>query len=524
MAFATVPRIVRASRSALIGAQRWSSGFGPREVNNFFAPGVPTFQVPDGATDEEKHFARDVATCDDARVAEILEEHRHLDWTSKDLEEVHAKHGLMTWNAHSVGNAAAIKAVRGEGCYFWDANGHKYLDFNSMAMCSNFGHTIDPSITKAVVDQLETLPYAYPGLFLTEPRVKLTKLLADICPGDLNTFMFPSAGAEANEGAMRIAQRYTGRQKILSRHRGYHGHTLGSLAATGDFRRWAAGGGISDNFVKFFGPYPYTFRHGETEALACERSLVMLEEQLKYEGPHNVAAIILEAVPGANGILPPPPGYIQGIRKLTEKHGILMICDEVMSGFGRTGKLFSFSHYDVVPDIVTFAKGVNGAYLPMAGIGIRDHVAQHFHKNNIMIGSTYHSHPVAVASAYAALKVSLRDGLTQNAARLEPIMKECLNDLLAKHPSVKQARCIGLFAGFDVQKNRRGDFIAEVHEPVPAAMTAFKQDLFKRGLFTFTRPHNVFINPPLIISEEQLREGFSIISESLKILDDAMED
>lgn len=490
-----------------------------RKVNAVYQPGVAGFSPSRPHVEGQMKKSEAILANPEAYLAGL----DTVDWDQEDLRGIHHNHGLMTWNAHGPSNAGAIKASHGEGVYFWDTDGHKYLDFNSMAMCCNLGHTVDQSIIDAIVDQLETLPYAYPGMFISPIRAKLSKLLADIVPGDINTFMFPSAGTEAVEGAMRIAQRLTGRHKIFSRHRSYHGHTLGAMQATGDFRRHCVAGLTGDAFVKFMGPYPYSYAVGQTEEEITYASLTALEEQLKYENPESVAAIIMECIPGTNGVLPPPKGYIAGVRDLCDKYGIMLIADEVMAGFGRTGKLFAFCHGDIVPDIITFAKGVNGAYIPLAGIGVRDHIAEHFRDNNVMVGSTYHSHPVAVASAYAALKVNLKVKATENAANMQPIMEDCMNAILDKHPSVKQARCVGLFGALDIQKNSRGDFIGEVDKPMHPAMLAFKKDLYSRGLFTMMRGHCIFTNPPLIINEEQIREGFGLMSESLTILDENMD-
>lgn len=393
-----------------------------------------------------------------------------------------------------------------------------------MAMCTNHGHTPDKSIVDAVVKQLETLPYAYPGLFITEIRARLSKLLADLCPGDINTFMFPSTGAEANETAVRMARMMTGRHKIMSRYRSYHGASVATSALTGDQRRWPVEMGAT-GVLKFFDPYPYSFSFGSTEEEITQNNLQMLREQILAEGPHTIAAIYLESITGTNGVLKPPRGYLEGIREICTEHGILMVCDEVMAGFGRTGKLFGFCHApSVVPDIVTFAKGINGAFLPLGGVGVRDHVAAHFRKSNVAIGSTYNSHPVALASAYAALQHFIKSDMIQNAANMEKHLQAGMNRLMAAHPSIKQARCVGLFGVLDIQKNRKGEFIARVADPLPPAMLEFKKALLGHGLFTMMRGHNVFCNPPLIINQAQIEDGISILDKALVVLDNALQD
>lgn len=429
----------------------------------------------------------------------------------------------MTWVANDKSAPAAIQIAKVDGIYFWDQAGKKYIDWNSMAMCVNHGHTPDQRIIDAVVKQFKTVAYAYPGGFVTEIRARLCQLLADLFPGDINTFMFPSSGAEANELAIRMARLKTGRHKILSRHRSYHGATTATIAMTGDFRRWPAEAGAT-GMIKFFDPYPYSFSWGQTEEEITQKSLTYLRETLDYEGPHNVAAIFMESITGTNGILKPPKGYLEGVREMCDEHGIVMVCDEVMGGFGRTGKLFAFQHApSVIPDVVCFAKGLNGAFMSLGGVGVRDSIANHFRQNNVAIGSTYNSHPTALASAYAAVQVMLERDLIGNAARMEPIMQQGMNELMAKHPSIKQARSVGLFGCMDIQKNRKGDFICKVHEVSPH-MLAFKKALLEGGLFTMVRGHHVHMNPPLIITPEQIQEGLAIFDKHLTILDNAMVD
>eukprot|EP00050_Salpingoeca_kvevrii_P008338 m.302350 g.302350 ORF g.302350 m.302350 type:complete len:513 (-) comp15146_c0_seq1:69-1607(-) len=491
-------------------------------VNALYKPGIRPTACPTPA----ETCTRSPCICANPNdgAATAAQELFSREWTKDEVLEAHEKHALFTWTAHDVMTKAAGSAVRGDGVYFYNVDGKKFIDFNAMAMCSNHGHSPDQSIIDAVVEQLQTMPFAYAGAFITPIRAKLGKLLAEIFPGDLNTFMFPSSGAEANEIAIRMARLMTGRNKVFSRYRSYHGATLGSISLTGDQRRWAAEAN-SNGFIKFFDPYPYSFSLGATEEEITSQALTMLREQLAYEGPHTVAAIFLESVTGTNGILKPPKGYLEGIREICDEFGIIMVCDEVMAGFGRTGKLFGFCHApSVVPDVVSFAKGVNGAFLPLGGVAVRDHVADHFRKNNVSIGSTYNSHPVALASAYAAVKHMLKTDIVGNSARMGPELQAGLERLAKHHPCIKQARSLGLFGCFDVQKNKRGDFIARVTDPLTPAMAEFKKALVKEGLFTMMRGHTVFTNPPLIINAEQIKEGIDILDRCLPILDDAMED
>eukprot|EP00051_Salpingoeca_urceolata_P003854 m.61127 g.61127 ORF g.61127 m.61127 type:complete len:556 (-) comp13183_c0_seq2:222-1889(-) len=448
------------------GVRRWLSlsAATSRKVNDLYRPGL---QYNRDIPQPVEHQALDV----DAVLAEHASDRV---WTDDEISQLHYDHALFTWNAHDNVSPNALQMVRAEGVYFWDQHGHRYMDFNSMAMCSNHGHSPDQSVVDAIVEQLQTAPYAYPGMFITPIRAKLSKLLSQIFPGDLNTFLFPSTGAEANETAVRIARLMTGRHKVLTGYRSYHGASVATASMTGDFRRFPVEQG-STGHSHFFGPYPYGFSFGNTQQEVVKNSLDYLQERIESDGPHTIAAIVLESIVGTNGILKPPKGYLEGVQSLCHQHGILFICDEVMAGFGRTGKMFGFCHADVQPDVVTFAKGVNGAFLPLGGVAVCDRVRDHFRKNNVSIGSTYNSHPVVLASAYAALQYFLRNRLTEHAAAMEPVLQAGLNRLLDNHPSVKQARCTGLFGGFDLQKNTKGDFIAKVTEPPTPALLAFRK-------------------------------------------------
>eukprot|EP00735_Rhodelphis_limneticus_P001784 TRINITY_DN12471_c0_g1::TRINITY_DN12471_c0_g1_i1::g.15078::m.15078 TRINITY_DN12471_c0_g1::TRINITY_DN12471_c0_g1_i1::g.15078 ORF type:complete len:521 (+),score=139.69,sp/P33189/YHXA_BACSU/32.26/3e-57,Aminotran_3/PF00202.16/1.5e+03,Aminotran_3/PF00202.16/1.2e-72,Beta_elim_lyase/PF01212.16/0.036 TRINITY_DN12471_c0_g1_i1:38-1564(+) len=487
-------------------------------VNELYRPGMP------GVKHLPKRPQAELAAVENPdTVKAILAHHQEREWSKEEVEEATKKHAAFTWAPQDAAFAGALHAVRGDGVYFYDANGKRYLDFNSMAMCTHFGHTPPQSLIDAVTKQLQTLAYAYPGAAYTPIRAKFCKLLSDICPGDINSFLFPSSGSEANECAMRVARVTTGRFKIMSRYRSYHGGTLGAMALTGDQRRWPTEPGAT-GIVHFFDPYPYSFSLGASEEEITKNSLTQLREQIMYEGPHTIASIVLESVTGTNGVLPPPKGYLEGIREICDEFGILMHCDEVMAGFGRTGKLFGFMHAGVVPDIVTFAKGVNGAFVPLAGVGMRDHVVNTLRTKPIAYGSTYNGHPVALATGYVMVQELLKNGVIENSAKMGTVMSQCMKDLAANHPSIKQARNIGLFGCLDIAGNKQGDFIARVTDPLPPAMVQFKKALYENGMFTMMRGHNVFCNPPLVITESQLREGFAIIDKCLPILDKALKD
>src|SRR2546426_7030724 len=315
--------------------------------------------------------------------------------TSDEIIKLSKKHTIFEWSPQ--GSFDPIPVARAKGCYFWTPDGKKYLDFNSQLMCVNIGHA-DDRVVRAIAEQAAVLPYANPFL-ATEPRAKLGAKLAEITPGDIDVFFFTNGGAEANENAFKIARAFTGRQKILARYRSYHGATAAAINATGDPRRWSQP--PMAGIVHVLDPYHGIERGWES----VDQSLSYLDEVIQLEGPQTIAAFILESVTGTNGILVPPDGYMQGVRALCDKHGILMICDEVMSGFGRTGAWFAIDHWNVVPDMITMAKGLTSAYVPLGAVGMRRAVADYFNQNTFSGGLTYGSHTVACAAALATIKV-----------------------------------------------------------------------------------------------------------------------
>src|SRR5258708_11273221 len=299
--------------------------------------------------------------------------------TAEEIVSLTKRHSIFSWSAQASLNP--IPMVRGEGIYFWDANGKRYIDMNSQLMCVNIGHG-EKRVIEAIKKQAEELVYAGPGM-ATAVRARVGKMLADLTPGDLNRFFFTLGGAEANENAIRIARMVSGRQKILARYRSYHGATAGSITLTGDPRRWANEPGIP-GVVRFFDPYKYRshlYREGDSDATFTSRCLAEIEEILMYEGAHTIAAIFIETVTGTNGVIVPPDGYLQGLREICNRHGILLVCDEVMCGLGRTARSFAADHWNGVPDMITMAKGRTSAYLPSAAIATRDRIAAYFDKN-----------------------------------------------------------------------------------------------------------------------------------------------
>jgi taurine--2-oxoglutarate transaminase len=427
------------------------------------------------------------------------------------------QHTLYTWSRND--DVDPLPITHAEGSWLYTSDGGKILDFNSQLMSVNIGHS-HPKVLEAMKRQIDELQFVYPQT-ATPVRARLGQLLADITPGDINTFFFTLGGAEANENAIRAAKLFTGRQKILSRYRSYHGGTNMTMQLTGDPRRWPNEPGMP-GVIRVMDPRPYEYSFGATEEEQTANNLKYLEEIIQYEGPHTIAAMIIETVTGTNGVLPPPKGYLQGLRALLDKYGILLICDEVMAGFGRTGKWYAFEHGDIVPDMVTTAKGLTSSYAPLGCVGFRDHIADFFRKNVFWGGLTYNSHPICLATAEAVIRVMQEEGIVERAAAMQQVMRAEMDALQAKHVSFGEGRCIGLFGMIDVRKNAKGELLAPYNGSHPAMgkLAAFFKD---NGLFTFVRWASFTANPPLNISDEDLRYGFSIIDRGLEITDAAFE-
>ncbi len=434
--------------------------------------------------------------------------------SAQEIVEKSTRYTLYDWQAQ--GKLAPIAVDRAEGVHFWDVDGKRYLDFNSQLMGVNIGHG-DKRVADAIARQAEKLPYISPFMAY-ETRARLGEELATLWPGDLEKTFFTLGGAEANENAIRIAKAFTGRQKILARYRSYHGATYATINLTGDPRRWANENPPMPGIVHVLDPYRGTTRGTEDAATA----LATLEETIELEGPQTIAAFILEPVTGTNGILIPPDGYLEGVQELCNRHGILLIADEVMCGFGRTGEWFAVNHYGVVPDLMTAAKGLTSSYLPLGAVAIKPEIAAHFEENVFYGGLTYNSHPLSCAAALAAIAVLEEDDLIGNAKRLDPVMRRHHDELMAKHPSVGRVRNIGLFGIVELVKSRDTMEPLSPFNVVNETMQAVNKGLLERGLFTMIRFNGIMTNPPLCITEEQLDDGFAIIDEALAVADQAV--
>jgi len=439
----------------------------------------------------------------------------HTTMTGAEMVALARKHTLYEWSAQA--NVDPIPVARAKGIYFWTPEGKRFIDMNSQLMSVNIGHG-DPRVIEAIAQQAATLAYANPFM-ATEVRARLGAKLAEVTPGDIDTFFFTNGGAEANENAIKIARFFTGRHKIIARYRSYHGATAGSISLTGDPRRWAAEPGIP-GVVRVFDPY-----HGiERGWDSTEQALANIEEVIQLEGPQTIAAFILEPVTGTNGILVPPDGYLQGVREICTKHGILMIADEVMSGFGRTGEWFAVDHWKVVPDLLCMAKGLTSSYLPLGAVGMRHHIAQHFQNKVFYGGLTYNSHPMGCAAALATIRVYEEDGLIDNAKKMGAVMKRLLADLEARHPSVGAARSIGLFGIVELVRSRRTRQPMAPFNGTSEEMAALGRFFREQGLYTLVRWNTFFTNPPLCITEPELREAFALLDRGLEITDKAVRD
>jgi taurine--2-oxoglutarate transaminase len=448
-----------------------------------------------------------------------------FDIADSEILPLSMQHSFWTWSAQA--KVSPIPVKKAKGVYFWDVDGKRYLDFNSMVMCVNIGHG-DERVIDAIIEQARALPFAGPPM-TTKPRAILGRLLSEITPGDMDHFLYTLGGADANENAIKLARAYTGRHKILARYRSYHGATAGSMALTGDPRRLAWEPLVMPGVVHFLDPYRYrsTFhRHhpGVTEREFTLDYLNHLEEIIQYEGPHTIAAVFLETVTGTNGVIIPPEGYLQGVREICDRHGILLICDEVMSGFGRTGRWFAVDHWQVTPDLLTMAKGLTSGYAPLGAVGMRPQIAEFFEERAYQSGLTYNAHPISLAAAVANIRVLQADHLVEHAAARGPVLRRMLSDLGEQHPSVGNVRSIGLFGVIELVRDRKTKEPMAPYDGSSPEMIALRKRLLDHGLYLYTHRHTLLIIPPLIITEEQLAEGFQAIDQALEIADKAARD
>jgi len=434
------------------------------------------------------------------------------------VRELDREYVLHSWSVQS--KISPIPVAGGEGCWFWDCDGKRYLDLSSQLVNVNLGHQ-HPKVVEAIVRQAQTLCTIAPSA-TAEPRAELGRLLAEVTPGDLTASFFTNGGTEANENAIKVARWYTGRQKIIARYRSYHGATAGAVTLTGEPRRWPAEPGIP-GVVRLFDPYTYRCSAGHPDPCPVCSGGPHLEEVLQYEGPESVAAVILETVTGTNGVIVPPDGYLQSIREVCDRYGVLLICDEVMAGFGRTGRWFACEHWDVVPDILTVAKGLNSGYAPLGAMIVRKPIADWLADRYFGSGLTYSGHLLGCAAAVASIGVFRDEGIVEHAAAMGEVLGARLTELAARHPSIGEVRGLGLFWGLELVRDRA------TREPlVPfnaageaaAPMARLVKAGLERSVSLMVHFNVVMVCPPLVITEAELDEGVAALDEVLAIADE----
>jgi taurine--2-oxoglutarate transaminase len=428
--------------------------------------------------------------------------------TGEEIVKQTRQYTLFSWSVQST--VDPIPVVAAKGVYFWDADGKRYLDFSSQLVNLNVGHQ-HPRIVRAIQEQAGKLCFVQPA-YASEPRGQLGRMLAEVTPGNLNKAFFCLGGAEANENAIKIARMYTQRRKLIARYRSYHGATHGAMALTGDQRRWPTEPTMP-GVVHVFDPYCYRCNFGWTPDRCHRECITHIEDVILFEGPENIAAIFMEGVTGTNGLIVPPDDYWPRVRALCDKYGILLVSDEVMSGFGRTGKWFAVDHWNVVPDMITMAKGITCGYVPLGAVVVSEPIAQYFDDKMLSCGLTYSSHPLACAAGVASLQVYQEEGLIENAARLGQVLGQSLEEMKARHPSVGDVRYLGLFSAIELVRDR------VTKEPLPSA--TLSQFLRGHGLSTLLLGNLVSVSPPLCIGETDLRDGLGIIDDALCIADKA---
>ena len=443
-----------------------------------------------------------------------------LESITPEILENNLNHTLFSWSAQSGLNPINIKSSK--GVYLFDQEGKRYIDFSSQLMNVNIGHG-DSRVKEAVMQQMDEVNYVFPGA-ITKIRGELGRELAKISPDNLNKTFFTLGGADAIDNAIKLARAYTGRHKIITLYRSYHGSTYGAISAGGDPRKHAVDSQAAPNFIRVENPYFYRCPwNSKTQEECAENAAAHMERVIRYENPGNVAAIILEGESGSSGCIKYPPGYWQRIKAIADKYGILIIDDEVMSGFGRAGKWFAVEHHGVIPDMICIAKGLTSGYLPLGGIIVSDVIAHHFDKTPLPLGLTYSAHAVSCAAAKAVMNIYKTDGLFENALKMGSYIEQRIETMKDKHPAIGDFRITGLLGCIELVKNR------ENKEPItPWNASTDQMEITNKiatkirelGMFTFVRWNFIFVCPPLIVTEEQIDEGLEIISKAISIADE----
>ena len=441
--------------------------------------------------------------------------------TAAEIAELNKQYTFFDWTKQSAVSPVCVD--RAEGIYLYNHDGRRYMDFNAQLMNVNVGYQ-HPAVVEAIKEQADRLCYVSPRM-ATLPRGELGRLLAEVTPGNLSKAFFTLGGAEATDHAIKVARLVTGKQKIVARYRSYHGATYGALSLTGEPRRWATEPGIP-GIVRVLDPYRYRCGYCGAQEACDMRCADNLEEVVRFEGPDNIAAVIMEPITGANGIIIPPDGYLQRVREICDRYGILFIADEVMSGFCRTGRWFAVDHWDVEPDIMTISKGLTSGYVPLGAVMVSDEITGHFDEEPFWAGLTYGAHTLACAAAIATIGVYIDEDIPRRAADLGQVLAAEYRSMMERHPSIGETRSIGLFSAIELVKDRQTrEPIVPVLDPKYENYGVIKDInayLLDHGLSTLLRWNWIFVNPPLTITEEQLREGLEIIDGALELADRAI--
>ncbi|WP_315114687.1 aminotransferase class III-fold pyridoxal phosphate-dependent enzyme [Clostridium intestinale] len=434
----------------------------------------------------------------------------------EEIKSTLKKYNLQSWSKQ--GNLNPISVEKADGIYFWDYDGNRYTDMSSQLVNMNLGFG-NKAIGDAIKEQVDKFCFVGPS-FGAESRAKLAKKIIELMPDNMGKVFFTNAGAESNENAVKIARMFTGKSKVFSRYRSYHGSSFGAGNLTGEPRRYTLEPGIP-GFVKFFDPYIYREAiEFKSEEEATKYYLTKLREQIVYEGPNSIAAIVLETITGSNGIIIPPKGYLPGVRALCDEFGILMICDEVMTGWGRTGKMFGFENFGVKPDIVTFAKGVTCGYVQLGGVAVSSEIAAYFDDNLLSCGLTYSGHPLACAAGLACINYYEEENILDNVNKVGKVLGEKLEEIKEKHPSVGDVRYIGLFSAVELVKDKETkEALVPYGKDPEGVMGKILGMLKERKFMTYTHENMILVAPPLIITEEQLVEELAKLDEVLEIVD-----
>ena len=436
---------------------------------------------------------------------------------TQEIIQDNLDHTLFSWSKQK--GIAPIAVKYGEGVYLYDYDGKRYIDFSSGLMNVNIGHG-NQRVTEAVMKQMQEVSYVTPSC-VTKVRGALGKKVASLAPEGLNRTLFTIGGAEAIDNAVKLARMYTGRHKILCRYQAYHGATYGAMSAGGDPRKLASDAQQAPNFVHVDIPIAYRWEYGEENLL--KDAVANLERVIAFEGPQNIAAILLEGESGSSGCLKYPVGYMKKVRELCDRHGILLIADEVMSGWGRTGKWFGVENHDIIPDMIATAKGITAGYLPLGALIVSDKIASQFDDKVLFLGLTYSAHPVCCAAGLEVLKIYEDDGLIENTVAMGKYVDERMEELKKKHPSIGDWRNTGLLGCIELVKNRKSKEAMAPYNAKPdemAVMNKVAARLKDLGMYTFVRWNYIFVAPPLCINKEQVDEGLAMISDAISIADE----